>query len=56
MFITTGHKGDFKHIFKEYNWPHMPVRVFTYLVGKDTSNAQELFEMACDNKGMINLF
>ncbi|XP_066903805.1 voltage-dependent calcium channel subunit alpha-2/delta-4 isoform X1 [Halyomorpha halys] len=51
MFVTTGHKGDFKHIFKEYNWPHMPVRVFTYLVGKDTSNAQELFEMACDNKG-----
>lgn len=31
--------------------PHMPVRVFTYLVGKDKSNAAELFWMACSNKG-----
>lgn len=52
MLITMSHKGEFKPIVKDYNAPHMPVRVFTYLVGKDTSNSQELFGMACDNKGV----
>ncbi|KAK9497931.1 hypothetical protein O3M35_003829 [Rhynocoris fuscipes] len=51
MLITTGPKGDYRHLFKEYNWPHMPVRVFTYLVGKDKSAATELYWIACSNKG-----
>ncbi|XP_014246185.1 voltage-dependent calcium channel subunit alpha-2/delta-4 isoform X2 [Cimex lectularius] len=51
MLVTMGPKGDLRHIFKAYNWPHMPVRVFTYLIGKDKSNAAELFWIACSNKG-----
>ncbi|BES90285.1 Calcium channel [Nesidiocoris tenuis] len=51
ILVTTGPKGDFRHLFKEFNMPHMPVRVFTYLVGKDKSNVAELFWMACSNKG-----
>ncbi|XP_073999423.1 voltage-dependent calcium channel subunit stolid isoform X2 [Rhodnius prolixus] len=51
MLISTGPKGDYRHLFKEYNWPHMPVRVFTYLVGKDKSGATELYWIACSNKG-----
>ncbi|KAF6216261.1 hypothetical protein GE061_000601 [Apolygus lucorum] len=52
MLVTSGPKGDYRHLFKEYNQPHNPVRVFTYLVGKDKSNAaEELYWMACSNKG-----
>ncbi|KAG8235606.1 hypothetical protein J437_LFUL014650 [Ladona fulva] len=51
MIITDGAPHSFREIFKEYNWPHMPVRVFTYLVGKDAVNAPDLNWMACANKG-----
>lgn len=29
----------------------MPVRVFTYLIGKDDSNAADMNWIACNNKG-----
>lgn len=29
----------------------MPVRIFTYLIGKDSSSAEKLHNMACENKG-----
>ena len=29
----------------------MPVRIFTYLIGKDSSSAENLHNMACQNKG-----
>ncbi|XP_071455009.1 voltage-dependent calcium channel subunit alpha-2/delta-3 isoform X2 [Hetaerina americana] len=51
MIITDGAPHSFREIFKQYNWPHMPVRVFTYLVGKDAVNAPDLNWMACANKG-----
>lgn len=51
MIITDGAPSSYKDIFKVYNFPHRPVRIFTYLVGKDTSSASELHWMACANKG-----
>jgi len=29
----------------------MPIRVFTYLIGKDDSNAADMNWIACNNKG-----
>ncbi|XP_075214887.1 voltage-dependent calcium channel subunit stolid [Lycorma delicatula] len=51
MLVTNGPTQSFREIFKQYNMPHMPVRVFTYLVGKDTSNSAEMNWIACNNKG-----
>lgn len=51
MLITDGPPSSYKEIFKQYNWPHMPVRIFTYLTGKDGSNADDMNWMACNNKG-----
>jgi len=52
MLITNGPPQPFPEIFKQYNWPHHPVRFFTYLVGgRDASNAHDMTEMACSNKG-----
>ncbi len=31
----------------------MPVRIFTYLIGKDSSSAEKLHNMACENKGFF---
>ncbi|XP_015113118.1 voltage-dependent calcium channel subunit alpha-2/delta-3 isoform X1 [Diachasma alloeum] len=49
MLITANTEAATADLIKKYNWPHMPVRIFTYLVGGDKS--PELKEMACGNKG-----
>ncbi|KAJ9576006.1 hypothetical protein L9F63_007106, partial [Diploptera punctata] len=51
MLITDGPPYDYHDIFKQYNLPHTPVRVFTYLIGRDASNAEEMRNIACSNKG-----
>ncbi|XP_058819212.1 voltage-dependent calcium channel subunit alpha-2/delta-4 isoform X1 [Topomyia yanbarensis] len=51
MLITDGPSDTFSDIIKHYNHPHMPVRIFTYLIGKDKSSGQNMYQMACDNKG-----
>ncbi|XP_026465161.1 voltage-dependent calcium channel subunit alpha-2/delta-3-like [Ctenocephalides felis] len=40
-----------RHVFQKHNWPHMPVRVFAYDVGKDKTTRAEMHWMACSNKG-----
>ncbi|XP_033343040.1 voltage-dependent calcium channel subunit stolid isoform X2 [Megalopta genalis] len=49
MLITADNSGLPTDVIKRYNWPHMPVRIFTYLIGGDKS--PELHETACANKG-----
>ncbi|KAG6450510.1 hypothetical protein O3G_MSEX006621 [Manduca sexta] len=44
---ATGVKG----VFRTWNWPHMPVRIFTYRVGGDTAAGHTMKDMACTNKG-----
>lgn len=49
MLITTDNAGLPTEVIKRYNSPHMPVRIFTYLIGGDKS--PELHNVACSNKG-----
>ncbi|XP_017878460.1 voltage-dependent calcium channel subunit alpha-2/delta-4 isoform X2 [Ceratina calcarata] len=49
MVITVDNVGLPIEVIKRYNWPHMPVRIFTYLVGGDKS--PELQSTSCTNKG-----
>ncbi|XP_018325617.1 voltage-dependent calcium channel subunit alpha-2/delta-3 isoform X2 [Agrilus planipennis] len=50
MLISSAPPSSYKEIFKIYNWPHRPVRVFTYLVGS-SGTSSEMHWMACENKG-----
>ena len=48
-----------EQVFKDYNSPHKPVRVFTYLIGREISDLKAANWMACTNKGnkiTINLY
>ncbi|XP_052757555.1 voltage-dependent calcium channel subunit alpha-2/delta-4 isoform X3 [Galleria mellonella] len=40
-----------KAVFRTWNWPHMPVRIFTYRVGGDAAAGHTMKDMACTNKG-----
>ncbi|EDV99049.1 GH13254 [Drosophila grimshawi] len=53
MLITESTSESHKEIIKQYNWPHMPVRIFTYLIGSDSGSRSNLHEMACSNKGFF---
>jgi hypothetical protein len=50
LIITDGPFGPYKEVL-QHNKPHMPIRVFTYLIGKDNSNAADMNWIACNNKG-----
>lgn len=54
MLITADNAGLPTEVIKRYNWPHMPVRIFTYLIGGDKS--PELRNTACANKGNPTFF
>lgn len=59
MLITDGSPSDFEEIFSRYNYPNAPVRVFTYLIGRETGDGTHTKMMACHNRGfythVINL-
>ncbi|TGZ32239.1 Voltage-dependent calcium channel subunit alpha-2/delta-3 [Temnothorax longispinosus] len=52
MLITSDTDGPPTEVIKRYNWPHMPVRLFTYLIGGDKS--PDLQNTACTNKEILN--
>lgn len=63
MLITDGVPYNFEEIFREYNWPAdesaqalMPVRVFTYLLGREVADIRDIKWMACANKGITLIF
>uniref|UniRef100_A0A3Q3ATZ8 Calcium voltage-gated channel auxiliary subunit alpha2delta 4 n=1 Tax=Kryptolebias marmoratus TaxID=37003 RepID=A0A3Q3ATZ8_KRYMA len=51
MLITDGAMEDFKDVFEEFNWPERRVRVFTYLIGREMTFAENVKWIACNNKG-----
>lgn len=56
MLITDNIQGNFTETFLEHNRDpdkpeRIPVRVFTYLLGKDQSNVEEMKSIACMNRG-----
>lgn len=59
MLITDGSPSDFDEIFRFYNHPNGPVRVFTYLIGREAGDVSNTKMMACRNRGyyahVINL-
>lgn len=55
MLVTDGVPENFYEIFKSYNWRNgtmgMPVRVFTYLIGRELPEFRDMNWMACANHG-----
>ncbi|XP_062542723.1 voltage-dependent calcium channel subunit alpha-2/delta-3 isoform X3 [Armigeres subalbatus] len=54
MLVSDGVPYSFEDIFEQYNWkelPFIPVRIFTYLIGREVADVKEIKEMACKNQG-----
>lgn len=51
MLVTDGAPVGYREIFEKYNWPHKPVRVFTYVIGREIIDTAATNWMACANKG-----
>lgn len=56
MLITDGAPETFEDVFRQYNWPNIPVRVFTYLIGREVTDNKEVYWMACHNRGQTLTF
>lgn len=55
MLVTDGVPENFHELFKTHNWKNgtigMPVRVFTYLIGREVPEIRDMKWMACANHG-----
>uniref|UniRef100_A0AAY4EF57 VWFA domain-containing protein n=1 Tax=Denticeps clupeoides TaxID=299321 RepID=A0AAY4EF57_9TELE len=51
MLVTDGAVETYDDVFAKYNWPERKVRIFPYLIGRESAFADNLKWMACANKG-----
>ncbi|XP_012158021.1 voltage-dependent calcium channel subunit alpha-2/delta-3 isoform X4 [Ceratitis capitata] len=54
MIVSDGAPFTYADVFEQYNWrdlPFKPVRVFTYLIGKEVADVKDIKWMACANQG-----
>jgi hypothetical protein len=56
MLVTDGAPRDYREVFEKYNWPHKPVRLFSYLIGKEITDTTSTKWMSCHNKGQSFVF
>uniref|UniRef100_A0A3Q4C0U2 VWFA domain-containing protein n=1 Tax=Mola mola TaxID=94237 RepID=A0A3Q4C0U2_MOLML len=50
MLVTDGATEMYDDVFEKYNWPERKVRIFPYLIGRESAFADNLKWMACANK------
>ncbi|KAK3512976.1 hypothetical protein QTP70_033865 [Hemibagrus guttatus] len=50
MLVTDGATQMYDDVFEKYNWPERKVRIFPYLIGRESAFADNLKWMACANK------
>lgn len=59
VLITDGAIRAHEEVFNRYNYPNAPVRVFTYMIGREVGDIKPTKAMACNNRGyyanVINL-
>ncbi|CAJ1052106.1 voltage-dependent calcium channel subunit alpha-2/delta-3-like [Xyrichtys novacula] len=54
MLVTDGATQMYDDVFEKYNWPERKVRIFPYLIGRESAFADNLKWMACANKGYFS--
>ncbi|XP_077459637.1 voltage-dependent calcium channel subunit alpha-2/delta-3 isoform X1 [Stigmatopora argus] len=54
MLVTDGATEMYDDVFEKYNWPKRKVRIFPYLIGRESAFADNLKWMACANKGYFS--
>ncbi|KAM6980754.1 voltage-dependent calcium channel subunit alpha-2/delta-3 [Aplochiton taeniatus] len=54
MLVTDGATKMYDEVFEKYNWPERKVRIFPYLIGRESAFAENLKWMACANKGYFS--
>uniref|UniRef100_A0A671YMH1 Calcium channel, voltage dependent, alpha2/delta subunit 3 n=1 Tax=Sparus aurata TaxID=8175 RepID=A0A671YMH1_SPAAU len=54
MLVTDGATAMYDDVFERYNWPERKVRIFPYLIGRESAFADNLKWMACANKGYFS--
>ncbi|XP_073732347.1 voltage-dependent calcium channel subunit alpha-2/delta-3 isoform X4 [Misgurnus anguillicaudatus] len=54
MLITDGATEMYDDVFAKYNLPDRKVRIFPYLIGRESAFAENLKWMACANKGYFS--
>ncbi|TRY94898.1 hypothetical protein DNTS_032995 [Danionella cerebrum] len=53
MLVTDGATEMHDDVFAKYNWPDRKVRIFPYLIGRESAFADNLKWMACANKARL---
>ncbi|XP_043934407.1 voltage-dependent calcium channel subunit alpha-2/delta-3 [Protopterus annectens] len=53
MLVTDGAVDTYDATFAKFNWPDRKVRIFSYLIGRETAFADNLKWMSCANKGFF---
>ena len=56
MLVTDGAPSGYREVFEKFNWPHKPVRVFSYVIGREIIDTTATNWMACTNKGFTFFF